>query len=777
MRIATWQNIPYCIQVLRAINPERVLDMAVGLGHWGMMVREYCDGGTSQNHPDDWRIYLVGVETFSKNVDPSSNFLYNQIHLGDISTIDTTLGLDWNVILFNDILEHLEKNEAHDLLSWALNAGDYVLVNVPLGTNEQQFTDDAHLSKENKSEWGLQDFENLSLCARSLFVDDGHHSLGTFVLSVNDPQNIKQKLKASDGDFANSSQPANSFEITSAKMEVSLLNEQVAMLEQELSTVKRSLNYRLASRIHQSMVGKLFLWVMDRSIATARGFKKSSIVTSVPIDYARIEGINQHHSASEGSEIWLLEVVSPDKNKPIDLGQLQRWGIWEFRRKYDGKSNSCLITPGNGGVLAPAQMGSRYTFLTHPNSGRMKIVWKNYREIVDLYSYPAGKMVIDFTQQGIQTTFVPNKLTPQSDSFSMSGSVDADISKRSSTLISASTEQFSGLEQSWLEKIISTKPAAMAVMRPDWLGIRSSTIELFPHYYFVDEVVSEKLTRHRAALLLETGCERIVFSGFTKSFLHLVLQLKRLKPDIKLYNFWHGNFLQVNEPMVWDEFCTVEKLCREGVLEKLGFAKKGMAEVMAKTGLRTGFLMNRVNHIPDKASVPLKNGPSFGIWAVQPIWRKFPYAMLAAARMIPNAKVIISGSDDRARELSKLLGLNTYFHSKAVPQSQILGKLAQMDLNLYVTLSECAPMLPLESLSVGVPCLFGPNSHYFEDHPYLHSRLVVSYPDDPLTIAGYIERALPEREEIVNAYIEYAPGYNARSQQSLSDFLETEADL
>lgn len=777
MGTAGWQNIPYCIQTLRAIDPKRILDMTVGLGYWGMIIREFCDGEAGQNQPKDWQIYLAGIEICAKDTDSHSKSLYNQIYFGDISTTCDKLELDWNVVLFNDILENLNKNEALDLLSWALNAGDYVLVNVPLSENEQGSAGDIHLSDPGKSKWGLGDFEKLSLCTYAFFVDDHEYSFGTFVLSVNDPQNLKQRLNISEEDFVSSALSADKSGIHSTKIEVALLNEQITLLEQELSSLKQSLNYRLGSRIQQSRAGKLLLGVGLRLVATARSFKRHSQQDVVPGDYARVEGLNQHHSSSEGSEVWLLEVFSPDTNKPVDLGQLQRWGIWEFRRKYDAKFKSCLITPGNGGVLAPAQSGSRYTFLTHPNSGRVKVVWKNYREIIDLYSYPAGKMVVDFTQQGIQTTFVPNKVTSESDHFSMVGSLEATTSDKLSSQTLISGRRFSGLEQSWLEKIISKKPAAMAVLHPNWLGIRSSTLELFPNYYFVDEVVSEKLTRHRADLLLETGCQRIVFSGFTKSFLHLALQLKRLKPDIKLYNFWHGNFLQVNEPMVWDQFCTVEQLGRKGVLEKVGFAKKGMAEVMAKTGLRTGFLMNRVNRIPGKAAVPPRKGPSFGIWAVQPIWRKFPYAMLAAARMIPDAKVIVSGSDDRAREFAKLLRLNTYFYSKSIPQSQILEKLAQMDLNLYVTLSECAPMLPLESLSVGVPCLFGPNSHYFEDHPYLHSRLVVAYPDDALSIAGYIERALSDREKIVNAYIEYAPEYNLRSQKLLSDFLETEADV
>lgn len=102
--------------------------------------------------------------------------------------------------------------------------------------------------------------------------------------------------------------------------------------------------------------------------------------------------------------------------------------------------------------------------------------------------------------------------------------------------------------------------------------------------------------------------------------------------------------------------------------------------------------------------------------------------------------------------------------------------LSRMHLNLYVTLSECSPMLPLESLAVGVPCLFGPNSHLFEDHAYLHSRLVVPYPDRSDVIAHMIKQALAEREQIIAEYIVYAPKYNRYCRQLLSDLFHRGAE-
>jgi hypothetical protein len=149
--------------------------------------------------------------------------------------------------------------------------------------------------------------------------------------------------------------------------------------------------------------------------------------------------------------------------------------------------------------------------------------------------------------------------------------------------------------------------------------------------------------------------------------------------------------------------------------------------------------------------------------------------MLAALSAIPGAKIFCIGQNQRAQEFTRYFGLNAEFHIP-ITHKEALKKQSQMDLNLYVTLSECAPMLPLESLSEGSPCLFGPNNHYFEDQPYLLSRLMVTYPDRSDIILDAIERSLAERDQIIQRYIQYAPGYNAHARKQLNEFIEMELD-
>jgi glycosyltransferase involved in cell wall biosynthesis len=42
--------------------------------------------------------------------------------------------------------------------------------------------------------------------------------------------------------------------------------------------------------------------------------------------------------------------------------------------------------------------------------------------------------------------------------------------------------------------------------------------------------------------------------------------------------------------------------------------------------------------------------------------------------------------------------------------STFVALVARLDLNLYISLSECFPMVVLESISNGVPCLVSPTT-------------------------------------------------------------------
>lgn len=333
--------------------------------------------------------------------------------------------------------------------------------------------------------------------------------------------------------------------------------------------------------------------------------------------------------------------------------------------------------------------------------------------------------------------------------------------------------KFTRSEEEWIKTIQAEKPV-ISVEHPHWKGIKSSSNQLFEHHYNMMDNLTNQEIEHHAKVLMESGCKAIVLQGFPNSFEYLINHLNRVAPNLPIYLLYHGNFLHSSEEYSWQAFKSIVELARAKKIKKVGFVKKGMAETMANQGFRTGFIKNFYNVIPKSESSPLAedNKIGIGVWSNGYAWMKPPFCMIAAASMLKNSRIYGSGFNQRAVDLCLLLDVDYDISFSPLPHKELLVKMGQMHVNLYVTLSECAPMLPLESLAMGVPCISGPNHHYFEDDEYLRNRLIVECPDKEWLIFKKLETALNERTKIINAYIEYAKRYNEEAKDSVKKFLE-----
>jgi hypothetical protein len=307
---------------------------------------------------------------------------------------------------------------------------------------------------------------------------------------------------------------------------------------------------------------------------------------------------------------------------------------------------------------------------------------------------------------------------------------------------------------------------------PAMRGVAKSARELFEETWELSNGLDEGSAGRVVDLLLNAGCEILVVQGFPSTYPELIKELKKASPGVVICLVWHGNFLQMSEDADWDALRQMEEMYHAGLINKVGFVKRGMAELFLQRGVKAWPLVNFVPATATCASTPPPGGPYLGVWNVLPKnWRKQSFAMLAASAMVPGAQVRMAGASPRVREFADYLGLAYEASAQPVPEAQMPATLEAMHINLHVTLSECSPMLPLESLAVGTPCLIGPNSRYFEESPYLHSRLVVPQPDDSSVILDHLDRALAERAEIITEYLDYVDQLGTRSRELVRSFL------
>jgi SAM-dependent methyltransferase len=136
-----WQ-IPQILDVVARERPRRVLDVGAGYGKFGYLVREY--GGAER---------VDGID-----VRPPRFAAYDRFIVGDVRSIDDLLPPDstYDLALIVEVVEHLTKPEAFELLERLTRRARRVLVTTPLGFRSQDVDDMPY--ERHRSGWYPWDF-------------------------------------------------------------------------------------------------------------------------------------------------------------------------------------------------------------------------------------------------------------------------------------------------------------------------------------------------------------------------------------------------------------------------------------------------------------------------------------------------------------------------------------------------------------------------------------------------------------------------------------------
>jgi hypothetical protein len=200
----------------------------------------------------------------------------------------------------------------------------------------------------------------------------------------------------------------------------------------------------------------------------------------------------------------------------------------------------------------------------------------------------------------------------------------------------------------------------------------------------------------------------------------------------------HG--AEKGEALVVDE---VLRLARDGVIAEVGMVKAGVAAAFRAAGYPVTHIPNRAPLLPNVSRLDLGRGLQVGVFAV-PFWRKNVATQLLAVGLLDDAVAHVMEKPS-LHYLDKILIVE---HGElAWPDFVALE--GSVDLNLYVTLTECHPLSPIESYSLGVPCLMSRTSAVFADDPQLWEATTVDRLDDPDAIASAARALIARKDEMV----------------------------
>ena len=111
------------------------------------------------------------------------------------------------------------------------------------------------------------------------------------------------------------------------------------------------------------------------------------------------------------------------------------------------------------------------------------------------------------------------------------------------------------------------------------------------------------------------------------------------------------------------------------------------------------------------------NRIKLGLYSSGDRWEKNTYNQLSACAMVKDAYVDIVPETKLATSFCKLMNIKRLNDepTMALSREELLKRMAKNTVNLYVTFTECSPMIPLESFELGVPCIIGNNTDFFKN--------------------------------------------------------------
>lgn len=308
--------------------------------------------------------------------------------------------------------------------------------------------------------------------------------------------------------------------------------------------------------------------------------------------------------------------------------------------------------------------------------------------------------------------------------------------------------------ESTLDDIDNIKGDYITFYNKEWLGVTSATKELFENLVDCSEIYDKKDVKKIGNAILTKNINQVIFSSFAIGWKNLAKYLKIKNKNIKIKTYWHGSHSQISDFYGWERNKEIIKLHKKGIVDVMATCKESLLNFYKKENYNVMFLTNKVsiNIKTEKKSKEIK----IGLYAAKcDDWRKNMFTQIAAVSLIDNAVIDMVPLNETAKEFANTLGVKIEGLKKSIPREELLKRMSKNKANMYVTYSECAPMLPLESMELDTICITGNNHHYFENSK-LEEYLVVNNEEDVLEIKDKILKAIAEEKKILKLYKEFS---------------------
>ena len=307
---------------------------------------------------------------------------------------------------------------------------------------------------------------------------------------------------------------------------------------------------------------------------------------------------------------------------------------------------------------------------------------------------------------------------------------------------------------------------------PTWLGVANSTKGLFKNIVPLEQVFGKKNVKKVAEAVVSNNVKTVIFSQIVDGWVDVLKKIKELNNDIIVKVIWHGNCYEFFSDYTWNLNKDVMNLYKQEKIDSFAFVRSTMYEFYKKVGFKSYYLQNNV-HLDniERVQKEKNNKIKIGIYNADTRELKNIYTALSSMKLVPNSIADVVPINEGAKKFTEILGLETTSVDDYIPTEELLKRIQQNDVNIYPTFTENAPMFPLESFEMGVPCLLGNNNDYFVGTK-LGEYVILTKEDDAEYIKERILNCIENKDKIMSLYKEWKNDFDVKCNKLVEEFIK-----
>lgn len=273
---------------------------------------------------------------------------------------------------------------------------------------------------------------------------------------------------------------------------------------------------------------------------------------------------------------------------------------------------------------------------------------------------------------------------------------------------------------------------------------------------------------------IEEGYEQIIFSGLEIGWDKLIRDVKEKYPQVIIKVICNTQDSLLYYEYERENFFKLLELSKTEIIKDIAFLRKGQYETYKKLGYRCSYL--RENYILEpnnKAEIKRTNGKvDLGIYPLNYTWDKNIFNQLCIAKFINNCNLNYNELDDRMADFLNTMEIrNLPDKIKNIDEKEIIEKLSKNDAIVSTSFTDYVHPIFFISMELGIPCLIGNNSDFFENDEELKRYIVTNAEDNAIINSEMVKSMIANKEKIQTLYKEWKEEYNKQSKKSIDDFI------